>query len=76
MVLQVRKKEEEECHSPSASEPHGDGGPRRYVDCVRSLDSAILGGSTTVSRDDGAEADCDGRGNCASPKSAAAAPGA
>ena len=38
----------------------------------RSLDSAIHGSSTTASRDDGAEADCDGRGKCASSKSAAA----
>ena len=38
----------------------------------RSLDSAIHGSSTTASRDDGVEADCDGRGKCASSKSAAA----
>ena len=38
----------------------------------RRLDSAIHGGSTTASRDGGAEADCDGRDNYASSMSAAA----
>ena len=40
--------------------------------CRRSLDSPVLGGSTTASRDDGVEADCDGRCKCAISKSAAA----
>ena len=38
----------------------------------RSLDSAVLVGSATTSRDDGAEADSDGRGKCAGSKSVGA----